>query len=185
MTLAAERQFRLHWTDEIEREWLEALARNRPDLDPNRLRRTANAMRNALPGACLADHGGVEGRLLGTDDKDRHVTAAAIKCAPSSLVTWNLRHFNEAELTKHGVSLRDPDDFLCRTFDRDPDGTLAATARSYTFLKQIDGRPTWSEYVDMIERDRLVGFASRQRKHRPKNSLEDDTDEMGNVRGPN
>jgi hypothetical protein len=82
MTLAVERLFALHWTDEIEAEWLNALERNRPDLGAERLQRTARAMKNALPRARLTDYRRFESLLTMTDTKDRHVAAAAIGCAP-------------------------------------------------------------------------------------------------------
>jgi hypothetical protein len=165
MTLAVERLFDLHWTDEIEAEWLNALQRNRPDLGAERLERTARAMKNALPGARLGDYRQFESLLAITDPKDRHVAAAAIKCAPCTLVTWNLRHFDGAELAAHGVSICDPDDFLRRIFAADQDFAFAATIRSYSFLKKLPRASTWSEYVDAIERDGLKSFAGCLRKH--------------------
>jgi len=37
------------------------------------------------------------------------------------LVTWNKRDFDQEELARHGVMLSDPDSFLCRLFDNDPE----------------------------------------------------------------
>ena len=178
MTLAVERLFDLHWTDEIEAEWLNALGRNLPDLGAERLQRTARAMKNALPGAQLSDYRRFESMLALTDPKDRHVAAAAIKCAPCTLVTWNLRHFNEAELAAHGVSMSDPDDYLCRIFAADPAFAFAATARSYSFLKTRSGAPTWSEYVDILDRDGLKIFAGCLRKHAPVAEIVSDIDSL-------
>jgi hypothetical protein len=176
MTFAVERLFNLHWTDEIEAEWLNALERNRPDLGAERLQRTAQAMKNALPEARLSDYRQYESFLVVTDPKDRHVAAAAIKCAPCALVTWNLRHFNSGELATHGVSVSDPDSFLCRIFAAGPDVAFAATARSYSFLSKRPGAPVWSEYVDILGRDGLKIFAEYLRNQAPTTEVESDTD---------
>jgi hypothetical protein len=178
MTLAVERLFALHWTDEIEAEWLNALEHNRPDLGAERLQRTARAMKNALPGARLSDYRRFESLLTMTDTKDRHVAAAAIRCAPCTLVTWNVRHFHGAELAALGVSINDPDGFLGRIFAADPNFACAATVRSYSFLKKRSGMPTWLEYIDILERDGLRMFAGCLREHAPTAEIESDTDAL-------
>jgi hypothetical protein len=178
MTLAVERLFKLHWTDEIEAEWLNALQRNRPDLGAERLQRTAQAMKNALPDARLSDYRQFESLFALTDPKDRHVAAAAVKCAPCTLVTWNLRHFNGRELAACGVAMSNPDDFLCRIFAADPTLAFAATVRSYSFAKKRSGTPAWWEYVDMLERHGLKIFSGYLRNHGPTAEMESDIDTL-------
>jgi hypothetical protein len=173
VTLAYERLFALRWTGKIEREWHEALIRNRPDLDAERLRQTIEKMNRALPGSHIEDYAQFENLLSKTDPKDRHVAAAAIKCAPATLVTWNVRHFNAQELSVHKVCVKDPDAFLCLVFDRDPIDTLEAVARAYGFLKRPAGRPTWAEYLDALERERLAGFVERLRLREPEEGAEE------------
>jgi hypothetical protein len=176
VTLATQRLFALHWTDRIQREWLNALLRERPDLSPERLTRTARLMSDALPNARLHSHEKFEALCQGTDGKDRHVAAAAIQCAPSSLVTWNLKHFEAKELATHRVSVIDPDSYLADTFDRDPSTTHAATRLAFSFLKRPGGRPTWLGYVDILERDGLKGFAQRLRDVRHEEREDEDLD---------
>lgn len=165
ITLAQEWLFALRWTTEIEREWLGALRRNRPDLQPERLDRTIALMNEAVPDALVMDYGSVEAQLHRTDARDRHVAAAAIKCAPSTLVTWNLAHFDADELKAHHVNVADPDGFLCAVFDREPLATSAAAQKAYGFLKKKGGHPTWAEFLDSLQREKLVGFAARLRQH--------------------
>jgi hypothetical protein len=133
-------------------------------------------MKNALPEARLSDYRQFESLLAVTDPKDRHVAAAAVKCAPCTLVTWNLRHFNSKELSALGVSTSDPDSFLCHIFAADPTVAFAATVRSYSFLKKRPGAPTWWEYVDMLERHGLKIFAGCLRNHGPTAEIEGDID---------
>jgi hypothetical protein len=148
VTLAVERLFVLRWTDRIEREWLDALLRNRPDLGADRLQQTRRLMNEALPEARIGVSDDLERLLVKTDAKDRHVAAAAIKCAPAVLVTWNIDDFDADELASHGVTLSDPDAFLCRIFDREPEDVSAASERAHSFVRRHDGHPTWPEYID-------------------------------------
>ena len=111
ITLAQELLFALRWTKTIEQEWHDALRRNRPELRPDRILRTIKLMNEALSDALIAGDSAFEVQLAKTDPKDRHVAAAAIKCAPSTLVTWNLAHFDVDELRAHRVAVVDPDTF--------------------------------------------------------------------------
>jgi len=47
--LAQTRRFRARWTEAIQREWLTALFRNRPELDEAKLARTMTLMNQAVP----------------------------------------------------------------------------------------------------------------------------------------
>ena len=178
MTLGFERLFTVRWTDRIEREWLDALARNRPDLLFDQLSRTAQRMRDALPDARVEGYEKHEALLTKTDPKDRHVAAGAIACAPATIVTWNIRHFAADELAPRNVTVSDPDAFLCRTFEREPVDTFAATAKAFSFLKRPDGRPSWADYLDILARDRLEDFAALLKSRTPKEDSVDDADDI-------
>lgn len=164
VTLASERVFEMRWTGSIEREWTNALLREQPHLKRDAVLATARKMNEALPRAGVTDYAKLEGNFPKTDAKDRHVAAAAARCAPSTLVTWNIRDFNEAELAAHNVELCNPDTFLCRLFDADPEVVFAGTQRAFGFLKRPGGHPTWDEYVDLLGNNNgLKGFAERLR----------------------
>jgi hypothetical protein len=176
MTLGVERLFALRRTEKIEREWFEALLRNRPDLSPDSLRRTIEKMNEALPDARIDDYGAFENLLVRTDPEDRHVAAAAMKCAPATLVTWNLHDFDVEELQQYQITTKDPDFFLCEILDREPIDTFAATIRAYSFLKKQDGHPTWAEYLEVLERNGLPAYADRLRQFPPTEATEDSPD---------
>ena len=167
MTLAVERLFALRWTLEIEAEWVRNLAANRPDLDPASVRRTADLMRRALPNAEIANYLVHVGKLQKTDEKDKHVAAAAVMCSPSTLITWNLKDFNSSELTGLDVALVDPDTFLCSVFDEKPEVTFAAAEKSFSFYRRSDPKRNWDAYVDVIgssgKPNCLQAFAARLR----------------------
>jgi hypothetical protein len=52
-------------------------------------------------------------------EKDRHVTAAAVKAGAQVITTANLRDFTELP---EGIEAQSPDVFLCNLFDLDPEG---------------------------------------------------------------
>jgi hypothetical protein len=151
MTMGTERLFDLRWTGEIEAEWVRNLTSNRPDLIPANVKRTAALMRRALPNSNVRNYSTHAGKLIKTDPKDRHVAAAAIECNPSQLITWNLKHFDKSELAAFNVFVSNPDEFLCEIYDADPELAFAATIKSYGYVKKRDGRPSWNDYLEMIE----------------------------------
>jgi hypothetical protein len=151
MTMGAERLFDLRWTSEIEAEWVGNLTSNRADLILANVQRTAALMRRALPNSDVKNYSAHSDRLTKTNPKDRHVAAAAIECRPSRLITWNLRDFDEGELTAFGVVVSDPDEFLCEVYDANAELAFAATVKSYDYVTKRDGKPTWNDYLDMIE----------------------------------
>jgi hypothetical protein len=164
VTLAAERVFEMRWTGSIEREWTNALLREQPNLKREAVLATAQKMNAAPPDAGVTDFAKLEVNFPKTDAKDRHVAAAAARCAPSKLITWNVRDFDKAELADHDVQISDPDTFLCRLFDADPEVVFAGTQRAFGFLRRPQGHPTWKEYLDLLDHNNhLKEFADRLR----------------------
>jgi hypothetical protein len=164
VTLAVERVFEMRWTGSIEREWTNALLREQPNLKREAVLATARKMNEALPSAGVTDFANLESSFPKTDAKDRHVAAAAARCTPSTLVTWNVRDFNKAELAAHDIQISDPDTFLCRLFDADPEVVFAGTQRAFGFLRRPLGHPTWKEYLDILgHNNHLKKFADRLR----------------------
>jgi len=166
MTLATERQIDLRWTDEIEAEWVGSLVRRmqgKEGGDATRIRAeltqrftgTAQKMREALPEHALPGYRGHMDSVPKADAKDRHVAAAAVCCAPSHLLTWNLNDFDGRELADLGVTLQDPDGFLSDLFARKGATVHGAVVRSHDFVRSgyaKRGRvpPTWDEYLDIL-----------------------------------
>jgi hypothetical protein len=54
--LAVAKVITLRWSEAVHREWTEALIKNRPDLDPLRIRRTHQLLIQALPDALVAGY---------------------------------------------------------------------------------------------------------------------------------
>jgi len=166
VTLASEGIFEMRWTGAIEKEWTEALLREQPHLRREAVLVTAQKMKQALPKADVTGYEALEAGFPKTDAKDRHIAAAAARCAPSTLVTWNKGDFDQEELIRHGVRLTDPDSFLCRLFDDDPELVFGATQTAFGFLRRPAGRPTWEEYLDLLgDKNNLDRFAMRLRTY--------------------
>jgi hypothetical protein len=164
VTLAVERVFEMRWSGSIEREWTNALLREQPGLKRDAVLAIARKMNEALPRAGVTDFAKLEANFPKTDVKDRHVAAAAATCAPSALITWNLRDFNKAELAVHNVELTDPDTFLCQLFDIDQEIVLAGTQRAFGFLRRPQGHPTWDQYLDILDHNNhLKKFSAKLR----------------------
>jgi len=140
MTLGFERLFTVRWTDRIEREWLDALARNRPDLLFDQLSRRRRGCGTRFP------------------MRGWKATKSTKPCSPRRTQRQTRRRW------RHRVRAGDNRDMehqaLCRrrtrsaqchgersgclplsTFEREPVDTFAATAKAFSFLKRPDGRP--------------------------------------------
>ena len=156
-----ERLLDVRWTDAIHEEWIGNLVAD-GRATRERLMRTLGVMRRVLP---EADVRGYEHRIAGLilpDAGDRHVLAAAIEANASVLLTFNLDDFPHASLTAHGIVARDPDDFLCELHASDPEAVEAAVDAARHNLRLTT--PEMGEFIDILERQRLVTFASCLRK---------------------
>jgi hypothetical protein len=173
LQLAAQEVISVAWSEAIEREWL----RNMAPRTLNRIRvRTLPLLREHFPDAWVrdADEKADVGR---TDAKDVHVAAAAIKIAPSTLVSWNVKHFDVQALQKRDVSVATPDEFLCGLFDANPALTMDVAKNAAANLTK--SAPTWDAYLAVLSNNRLKRFVERLRRYRPGD--EDDTNLVSTV----
>ncbi len=72
--------------------------------------------------------------LLKNDSKDRHVLAAALKAKPTTLVTWNVRHFPPE--TTQGLRVATPDDVLLELLANQPGAVLRVVRQQATSLRR-------------------------------------------------
>lgn len=179
MTLATEGLFRLHWTREIEGEWVRNRAKHllQAGKDATAPLRTAEKMRKAIPDFEPDDWQRFIDDTGRTNCRDRHVAAAAIGCAPSHLLTWNLKDFDAESLKSHGVVICTPDDFLCDVYDGSPVITCEASRVAHGFARSVAGRaPTWPGYLETIAGSGLPRFAGRLAGHDRDETLDDLSD---------
>ncbi len=171
LQLAANGAFEVHWSEEIEREWL----RNLEDATRTRVQRhTLPLIREHFPDAIVA---GFDANLETgkTDDNDRHVAVAARHIAPCVLVTENVRHFDAGVLQQYGVTVKNADGFLTGLAEANPAFIRDAVDDARRNLTQTN--PSFDEYLDVLAgRCGLKEFVGRLRKQEPSTDLSTDHD---------
>lgn len=155
--LAQTRRFQARWTEEIQREWLAALLRHRPELDNAKLQRTMMLINQAVPDCLVTGYGHLIDQLSLPDPNDRHVLAAAIRSGAQVIVTMNLKDFPQEALADFDIDVRHPDDFILDLADLDPAIMTAAAKLQRAALKNP---PLSAEtFVDTLRRRGLPGVA--------------------------
>jgi predicted nucleic acid-binding protein len=118
---------RAKWTARIHAEWIDAVIRQRPELDRARLERVAGLMNSAISDCLVTGFESLEAGLTALPDPDdRHVLAAAIHCGAQEIVTFNLRDFPEVVLQPYGIRAVHPDVFLGHLLDLNPEAVCEA-----------------------------------------------------------
>ncbi len=103
--------FRARWSEDVHREWMEAVA-NRRGIDVSALERTRHAMDRAVPDCLVTGYADRISSFTLPDPDDRHVLAAAVACGADTIVTFNATDFPAEALAKHGIQRIHPDDFI-------------------------------------------------------------------------
>jgi predicted nucleic acid-binding protein len=158
MRLASHGLFRARWSQRVHEEWIEALLRNRPDLDRARVERTRDLMDAHILDACVSGYELRIDSLVLPDPDDRHVLAAAIHCKAAVIVTTNLRDFPGSVLAGFGLKAMHADMFVLGVVLNDKEGAAVALQR----LRQAFRNPpmTAAELLAGMERNGLAASAS-------------------------
>ncbi len=158
LQLAMTDLFRAKWTDDIHREWIEALLENEPHRKQAALERTRNLMDRATRDCLVTDYEALIPYLELPDPNDRHVLAAAIVGRCDAIVTQNLKDFPDNVLAPYGIEAQHPDDFLCNHLNLSPGVFCAAIRKVRARLKN----PPYSvqDYLTTLTRQGLVATAS-------------------------
>lgn len=112
LSLAHQGLYHARWTATINDEWIRNLVQNRPDLNADQLRRTAERMAQAIPDSLIAGFGRFANTIELPDPDDRHVLAAALVGHADAIVTFNLKDFPATTLGPLGLEAQHPDDFV-------------------------------------------------------------------------
>ncbi|MEF2547974.1 PIN domain-containing protein [Aurantimonas sp. E1-2-R+4] len=161
LTLASSGLFRARWTNDIHDEWMRNLIKNRPDLDESRLARTKQLMNRAVLDCLVEGYQDLIPSLHLPDENDRHVLAAAIKCAADGIITFNRRDFPAVEVDTYEIEVQHPDDFLLAQFDLDEAAVINAIHTCRKRLKKPE--KTGEEYLDTLEQQSLPKFVNALR----------------------
>ena len=112
LQLAADDVFRTKWTEDIHREWIDALLRNEPRRNRATLEHTRRLMDAATRDCLVTGYETLIPALDLPDPDDHHVLAAAIVGRCDMIVTCNLRDFPENAVAPYGIEVLHPDNFL-------------------------------------------------------------------------
>lgn len=141
---AVDRLVGARWTDDIHGEWIRNLLKRNTALSRVRLEATRDAMKRALPEADVTGYHHLIPALEIQDPDDRHVLAAAIHAKADAILSVD-RDFSNTVVSRYGMSLWRPSDFLTSLFDADQDLMLDVLARARANLRQ--STPTPEEFV--------------------------------------
>ena len=162
MWLAAGGVIRAHWTNEIHEEWMRNVAQD--FAVPRRvLERVRELMDRAAGDALIQRYRYHQRWFPNTDPKDRHVAAAALSARKLSgatsvtIMTWNVKHFIQKELSALGLRVENPDAFLCRLLADSPEDVTAAFMRMRDNLRNPP--KTSRECADTLAAQGLTKFA--------------------------
>jgi predicted nucleic acid-binding protein len=149
MHLAITGVVQVRWSAQIEDEWVRNVLLQRPDLEPERIKNTAQKMNRAIPDAMVTGFETLESTLELPDPKDRHVLAAAIFAKAEVIVTKNLRDFPRNVLSKYSLEALHPDEFVHHLLQLAPQFVIRAVREQQQGLKNPPR--TISQVLDTLE----------------------------------
>ncbi|ETK36630.1 PIN domain-containing protein [Microbispora sp. ATCC PTA-5024] len=156
----------LVWTERLLDEWERVIVRERRRSAPAASRITA-AIREHFDDLRVdeVDYKHLLDRMEGPDADDRHHMAAAVAGRAGVLLTWNLADFPAPFLGRYGVTVSDPDTYLCALLDRAPAEVTAVLARMAAGKR----RPPMTAYdvVAALGRAGVPAFARHARERLP------------------
>lgn len=126
LEMADVKLFQPKWTNQIHAEWIRNLLKNRPDIDPKRLKKLQATMDQAFPDANVSSYEPLIDGIILPDIDDRHVLAAAIKSKAKIIVTNNLKDFPPKHLKPYHIDALSPDRFVKTLITVDENRALKA-----------------------------------------------------------
>ncbi len=153
MELAQRGLFRARWSEDVQKEWMNALHRANPDVPFDKIEKRRRDMDASVPDCLVKGYEGLIAGLNLPDENDRHVLAAAIQGKASVIVTFNLSDFPNERLAPHGMHAKHPDDFLLDLSDIAPAAFLDAVLADLGHYKKPP--MPLAEYVERLRKARL------------------------------
>ena len=153
MRLAVRDLYQAKWTDEIHREWIYNLLKNRPDLTEEGLCRTKEKMNRHIRDCMVEGYEKLIKELTLPDPHDRHVLAAAIYTKAQLIITFNLRDFPAKALNQYNIKASHPDDFFISLLDLDRATVIATMRETKLSLKNPTKSP--EEYLGILKSQSL------------------------------
>lgn len=161
MYLALSGQFRARWSEDIHKEWMRNLLKNRPDLEEVQLGKVRSLMNKNVPGCLVEGYESLIPSIDLPDPDDRHVVAAAVQTRAEAIVTFNLKDFPDEVLRRYNLKAIHPDDFISDLVELNIGAVIEAVRKHRAGMKN----PPFSadEYLDLLLKQRLPEAVSKLR----------------------
>ena len=153
MRLALTDLYHAKWTQEIHKEWMRNLLKNRPDLTSERLESIRSKMDLHVRDCLIEGYEDLINGITLPDPNDRHVLAAAIKANAQTIVTYNLSDFPSSILGKYEINAQHPDEFLRHLLDLSPARVIETVQETRRSLKNPPKNS--DEYLSILEKQSL------------------------------
>ncbi|HHS8316197.1 TPA: PIN domain-containing protein [Legionella pneumophila] len=166
MQLATTSLFRAKWTNRIHEEWIRNVLKNRPDISRNMLEKTKELMNRCVLDSLVEHYEELESSLNLPDPNDNHILAAAIVSNSDVIITFNLKDFPTHEVSKYGIEVQHPDDFLMHLTDLDVNTFYNAI--NETRLRLKNPPKTTHQYLETLAKqglEKTVGFLIEHSKN--------------------
>lgn len=144
---------RARWTTAILDECFAAILRDRPNLHPDKLEKTREAMINAVSDCLVSGYEGLIPGLVLPDLDDRHVLAAAIHAGATAIVTWNRRDFPRSVMDAYGIQVLSPDELVFDLVQRFPGRVSQLVREQAAALRNPPQSP--AELLNTLRKQRL------------------------------
>jgi len=151
--------FRAHWSNQILDEVDRALRRERPDMLEAAIQRRRKNVLDSVRDCLVTNFEDLVAGLHLPDDDDRHVLAAAIKCAAQVIVTANLKDFPKVELAKYDIDAQAPDTFVQNVLSIDSKAVMRVIEAQAAALKKPP--TTVSELLEKLSNAGLTRSAAQ------------------------
>ena len=160
LRIATNGLYRPRWSSHVLGEVKFSLAkfRNASDEDIALLISTLN---DDFPDALIYGYKSLITGLELPDANDRHILAAAIRGRCDGIVTENVRDFPKEVVGQYGLDVARTDDFLCYQLDIDEPMVIFAVLRNLYALRRKWKNFSFTDYLRILRKDRLMGFADR------------------------
>ncbi|SFT75625.1 RSP_2648 family PIN domain-containing protein [Sedimentitalea nanhaiensis] len=136
---ARARHFTPLWSARILEEWARAAIKLGVDGEAQ-ARAEIALLRAEWPQAEQPAAPGIEARLWLPDAGDLHVLAVAVGSSADAIMTLNAKDFPRQILTEEGLERVDPDGFLHRLWQADPDGISQVAERVLAEASRLSGK---------------------------------------------
>lgn len=123
LELAERGLFRPLWSPDVLAELSKNLVKN--GEDPVLVEKRITTMKSFFADAMVTGYGDLVSRMT-NEEKDRHVLAAAVRGGAEIIVTFNVKDFPAASISRFDLEIVHPDDFLLDQLDLHHAHTLRA-----------------------------------------------------------